>query len=83
MSEDVCCKDRYSYLDTQLILLVVSVCFHIFQALVTGMKWRVKCKDRCSCSLRPKGSSPSPPTDTSSSGTSPEKPAELTVIQEK
>ena len=73
MSEKNQCSGQF---DTQLVLLVVSLCFHLFQAVVVGMKWRVKCKN-CLCSCRTKGSSPSPPSDTTTGETptaSPESP---------
>jgi hypothetical protein len=57
MSDQVCVVQND--LSVQLILLVVGLCFHVFEAMVTSLKLRVKCKD-CICSLRPKGSSPSP-----------------------
>lgn len=55
MSEDTCANDQ----QIQIILLVISLGFHVFQAFVTGIKMRVKCRD-CSFSMRPKDSSPSP-----------------------
>lgn len=61
--------------DVQLALLVVSLCFHVFEAFVTGMRWRMKCKN-CMCSAKPKDCSPSPGSDSSSS---PEKPSPVAL----
>lgn len=65
------CPEQTQF-ETQVILLVISLCFHVFQAFVTGMKLRVKCRD-CMCSVRPKNSSdtPSPSSSSSSSDPSP------------
>jgi hypothetical protein len=70
-------------LKTQLILLVISLGFHVFQAFVTGMKLRVKCKN-CMCSLKPKGSSPSPNSlSSSSTERSPDEKQLTEVVVEK
>jgi hypothetical protein len=76
MSEPCVCDSSSSTFETQLVLLIVSLCFHVFQAFATGMKWRVKYKN-CLCSVKPKGSSPSPDTD---SNRSPERDPHVTVV---
>jgi hypothetical protein len=46
-----------SQFDAQFVLIIITVILQVFQAVVTGIKMRVRCKD-CFCSLRGKNSSP-------------------------
>lgn len=75
MSEEYVTQSEY---DTQLILLIISLCFHVFEAFVTSMKLRMKCRHCCSCTMRPKDSSPDSASTSSSSKTGPS-PAKPTI----
>ena len=47
----------------ELILIVINLAFQLFQTFIMGMKLRVHCKN-CAFSMRPKGTTPSPASDT-------------------